>query len=77
MPSHDTKIEALLNEKAVAVLLNLSTSSLRRRRAAGLPPAWIKATGSVRYHPDAIRRFIAEGEAKSVPRATTALTERS
>ena len=76
MRPQETYIEALLTEKTVARLLNLSTSSLRRRRAAGLSPAWVKASGSVRYHPDAIRRFIAEGEARSLAQPALGIADK-
>jgi predicted DNA-binding transcriptional regulator AlpA len=55
-------IEPLLTEKEVARLLNVSVATIRRRRLARQSPEWVKFNGSVRYRPEAIRRFIAERE---------------
>lgn len=59
------ELEPLLTEKKAAELLNLSLATLRRRRAAGQPPAWIKFKASVRYSRESIRRFIEDSERNS------------
>jgi hypothetical protein len=51
----------LLTEREVAERLNWSLRALQRRRWLRLPPAWIKIGRSVRYQPEAIESFIADG----------------
>jgi predicted site-specific integrase-resolvase len=62
MATLNTSIDPLLTEKEVAKLLHVSVATIRRRRRAGLPPAWIKLNASVRYRLETVQRFIAERE---------------
>ena len=61
----DKRLESLLNEHDVARLLKVSVATLRRRRLLRQKPDWVKLGASVRYHPDAIRRLIQDGERKT------------
>lgn len=57
--------EPLLDEHETARRLNWSVKTLRRRRWAGLPPAFIKLGRSVRYTPAEIRALIEAGRRTS------------
>jgi predicted site-specific integrase-resolvase len=55
----------LLKEKDVAEILNVEVATLRRWRWAGLGPAYLKLQGVVRYHPEIVAKFVAEGRRTS------------
>ena len=47
-----------LTEKEAANYLGLSLSTMRRRRAAGRPPRFLRIGGSIRYTKQELDRFI-------------------
>ena len=51
-------IRATLTEQEAATYLGLSLSTMRRRRAAGRPPRFLKMGGSIRYTKQELDRFI-------------------
>lgn len=53
--------ERLLTEREVAILLNLSVGTIRRRRLQGKPPSFVKIGTSVRYRPKEVRLLIEAG----------------
>ena len=59
-PENDTSssIRATLTEQEAATYLGLSLSTMRRRRAAGRPPRFLKMGGSIRYTKQELDRFI-------------------
>lgn len=54
-------MEALLTERDVARILNISVATVRRRRLFRQPPAWIKLGSSVRYLPEVVAKLIEDG----------------
>ena len=58
--SNNTLPEPLLTEHEAAKLLKVSVATIRRRRLFKQPPDWVKIGASVRYQPEAVRRFIEE-----------------
>jgi len=59
-------LETLLTEHEVARLLKVSVATIRRRRLFRQPPEWVKIGASVRYQPDAVRRFIEDAKRVAV-----------
>ena len=53
-------LQKLLTDCEVAELLSLSVASIRRWRAMGIGPAWLKLGGSVRYNPVDIETWMSE-----------------
>ena len=49
MVTTDNSLEALLDERQVAEFLNVSLSTIRRRRARRQPPDFCKIGASIRY----------------------------
>jgi hypothetical protein len=66
MATADNTLETLLTEHEVAGLLKVSVATIRRRRLFRLPPEWVKIGASVRYKPDAVRRFIEDAKRVAV-----------
>ena len=59
------KLSSLLGERAVAELLNLKVSTLRKWRLLGRGPVFCKVGGrAVRYAPADVEQFIASGKVK-------------
>jgi predicted DNA-binding transcriptional regulator AlpA len=58
MTTNSNLMDRLLNEKEVAELLGISTSTIRRRRLLGQPPKATKIGGAVRYRPADIYEFL-------------------
>jgi len=65
MMTKDNPLEALLDERQVANLLNVSISTIRRRRLLRQPPDWVKIGASVRYSAESVRLLIESGKHKS------------
>jgi len=63
-------LETLLTEREVARLLRVSVATIRRRRLYSQPPHAVKIGASVRYKPEAVRRFIEESESKTTKKNT-------
>ena len=54
--------DALLDEHQVAMLLNISVATIRRRRLLRQPPDFVKIGACVRYQRVAVDRLIKSGE---------------
>lgn len=73
-----TEEPLLLTPKEVAALLGFTLSTLRRWRARGDGPTYVRcggALGHVRYHAASVRAWLAltqatEGDPLSIPRST-------
>jgi len=66
MATANNVLETLLTEHEVARLLKVSVATIRRRRLFRQPPEWVKIGASVRYKPDAVRRFIEDAKRVAV-----------
>ena len=62
LPKTELSSEPLLNEFQVAEMLGFSVATLRRRRWAGKPPAFVKIGSAVRYKPAVIATLIQQGQ---------------
>ena len=51
----------LLRQQDVADMLGISARTLEKWRVRGLGPAYVRLGRAVRYEPDAVAAFIAEG----------------
>lgn len=52
------QIRRLLSERETAAVLNVSPSSLQKRRERGLPPTFVRIGRRVGYDPDDLASFI-------------------